>query len=473
MSKSAGGWPAIGRTAQELLKANAPVRGTRALLRMNQDDGFDCPGCAWPEPKHASRFEFCENGAKAIAAEATTRTVDAAFFAKYTVSELRERDDYWLEQQGRLAEPMRYDAVQDRYVPVSWYKAFQIMGGHLQRLANPDRAVFYTSGRTSNEAAFLYQLFARELGTNNLPDCSNMCHESSGESMGESVGIGKGTVTIDDFYDCDLVLVIGQNPGTNHPRMLAALQAVRKRGATIVAINPLRETGLVQFIHPQQVGAMLTNSGSPIATHYLQPLIGGDMALITGLIKAVVAAESYNPGTVFDHEFIKEHTTGIDAVLAQAEGSDWESIETESGISREAIEELAGLFVSSQKVIACWAMGLTQHRHAVPTLQQLINLMLMRGMVGKPGLVCARSVVIPMFRVTAPWVFTKSPVLHFLMQLSKNSILHARGNTALMWWHPLRPCRPMPWMYLSAWAATLCRPPPTAPTPPRPCRNVH
>ena len=243
---AAGGWPALGRTAEQLLRSGAPVRGTRALARLNQVDGFDCPGCAWPEPDDRSRFEFCENGAKAIAAETTGRLVDRAFFARHRVQDLLERSDRWLEQQGRLAEPMRYDPASDRYLPIPWDQAFALVARHLQALDAPDRAVFYTSGRTSNEAAFLYQLFVRAYGTNNLPDCSNMCHESSGAAMTASVGVGKGTVTLEDFEHCDLILVIGQNPGTNHPRMLSTLQAARRRGARIVAINPLRERGLVR-----------------------------------------------------------------------------------------------------------------------------------------------------------------------------------------------------------------------------------
>jgi molybdopterin-dependent oxidoreductase alpha subunit len=383
-SRNAGGWAALGRTAQELMRSGAPIRGAKALGRLNQVDGFDCPGCAWPEPEERSSFEFCENGAKAIAAETTSRLVGPDFFAKHTVTELLEKSDYWLEQQGRLAEPMVYDPDSDRYVAISWEEAFSQIGSTLSELDHPDRAIFYTSGRTSNEAAFLYQLFVRCYGTNNLPDCSNMCHESSGTAMMASVGVGKGTVTLEDFEHSDVILVIGQNPGTNHPRMLSTLQKARERGATIIAINPLREVGLERFIHPQRLGSMLSNRPSPISTHYLQPLIGGDLALITGVLKALLEAEEFS-GDVLDRVFIDEHTTGFDLISERVQASDWQHIETESGIERAAIEQLAGIIAKANGVIACWAMGLTQQRHAVPTLQQLSNVLLARGMVGKKG----------------------------------------------------------------------------------------
>ncbi len=385
----AGGIGALIASARSILRERAELPGTAALLRVNQPGGFDCPGCAWPEGAEKSSLDFCENGLKAVAAETTTKRVDPGFFALHTVTELSRQTDYWLEQQGRLTHPMAYDAASDRYRPIGWDEAFARIGGRLRSLGNPDRAAFYTSGRTSNEAAFLYQLFAREFGTNNLPDCSNMCHESSGVALVDSIGIGKGTVTIEDFQQADCILVIGQNPATNHPRMLASLQQARRRGTHIVAVNPLREAGLERFIHPKDALAMATNMPTALATHYLTPLVGGDLALLKGLCKAVLAAdaaatEAGRPG-VLDRAFIAGHTTGFEAFASDIRGESWEAIERESGLSRLEIEEIADLYCRSERVIACWAMGLTQHRKAVATIQMVVNLLLLRGNLGRPG----------------------------------------------------------------------------------------
>ena len=380
----AGGLGALFASGKAMLREKAMVPGTAALLKVNQPGGFDCPGCAWPEGEH-SRLDFCENGLKAVAAETTTKRVDPAFFARHTVSELRARSDFWLEQQGRLTHPMLYDAAADRYKPIAWEDAFARMGGILRGLDNPDRAAFYTSGRTSNEAAFLYQLFAREFGTNNLPDCSNMCHESSGVALNDSIGTGKGTVTLADFESADCIFVFGQNPGTNHPRMMTALQQARRRGAHIVAVNPLREPGLQRFVHPKDMLAMLANLPTDLATHYLTPLVGGDLAVLKGLCKAVLAAEEARPGKVLDRDFIGAHTAGFEAFADEIRGDSWEAIEREGGVARVEIEEAAELYCRSERVIACWAMGLTQHKKAVATIQTVVAFLMLRGNLGREG----------------------------------------------------------------------------------------
>ncbi|HLU47242.1 MAG TPA: molybdopterin-dependent oxidoreductase, partial [Planctomycetota bacterium] len=381
----AGGWGALAASARHLLRDKAVKRGGRALLDVNQIDGFDCPGCAWPEGGERSRFEFCENGVKAVSFEATSLKVGPEFFAKHSVTELLEQTDHWLESQGRLTHPMRYDASTDRYVPVSWEAAFDEIGRALRTLPDPNEAVFYTSGRTSNEAAFLYQLFGRLLGTNNFPDCSNLCHESSGVALSQSIGIGKGSVTLEDFRHADAIFVIGQNPGTNHPRMLSELQAASRRGAKIVAINPLRERGLEEFIHPQDVKAMLTGSRTRMSTLYLQPIIGGDLALLVGLSKAVLEEDVRRGGGVLDREFIRDHTSGFDDFRAIVDATDWRTIEEESGLAKEKIEEAARVYIDAERVICCWAMGLTQHKHAVPTIQAIVNWLLLRGNIGRQG----------------------------------------------------------------------------------------
>lgn len=382
---AAGGLGALLSTAQRIARDRAPVTAARSLMHVNQPDGFDCPGCAWPEPRGPSRLEFCENGAKAVAFEATGKRAGPDFFAAHRVAELRAATDHWLEGRGRLTHPMRYDRATDTYRAVSWDEAFGVVGAALDRLADPNEAIFYTSGRTSNEAAFLYQLLGRRLGTNNFPDCSNMCHESSGVGLAEAIGIGKGTVTLEDFGLADAILVIGQNPGTNHPRMLTELQEARRRGARIVSLNPLRERALVQFAHPKHPWELLSGRGTPISTHYLQVVVGGDLAALTGIAKAVLAAEVDAPGAVLDQAFIDAHTSGFEDYRATVESTSWERIEGESGLHRSDLEEVARVYVEADSVIACWAMGLTQQRHAVATIQQITNLLLLRGNLGRPG----------------------------------------------------------------------------------------
>ena len=379
----AAGWGALLASAQTLNQEKA-INAIPALMKMNQPSGFDCPGCAWPEPEKTSITEFCENGVKAISAESTSKRVSREFFESCTVESLRSWSDYDLEQQGRLTEPMAYDLQTDRYTPISWNDAFNLIAENLSTLENPNQAVFYTSGRTSNEAAFLWQLFGRTLGTNNFPDCSNMCHESSGVALTESIGIGKGTVQLEDFEEADLIFVIGQNPGTNHPRMLSVLQQAARRGCQIVTFNPILERGLEKFIHPQEALQMLTGTSSSISTHYFQPIIGGDLALLQGLIKAVLGAEETQKN-ILDKEFLENHTSGFPEMKDEIGKTDWTVIESESGLSRTQIEEVASLYCNSQRVIACWAMGLTQQKHAVSTIQSIVNLLLLRGNIGRPG----------------------------------------------------------------------------------------
>jgi molybdopterin-dependent oxidoreductase alpha subunit len=381
----AGGFPALTSSLRHLVGEKALLRGARALQVMNQKHGFDCPGCAWPEPDHRSFAEFCENGVKAVAAEATTRRCGPEFFARHSVAELRGQTDYWLEQQGRLTHPMIRRAGAEHFEPLAWDEAFADAGAALRALDHPDRAAFYTSGRTSNEAAFLYQLLGRMLGTNNFPDCSNLCHESSGVGLKRTMGVGKGAVQLADFEKADAIFVIGQNPGTNHPRMLSALQAARRRGAEIVAINPLRERGLESFIHPQEVGAMLGGRGTEIASVYLQPLPGSDVAVLKGIMKHVLDAERQAPGRVLDHNFIRSHTLGIDALREDLDATHWSEIESASGLREPEIRRASDIYIGAKAAIVCWAMGITQHENAVDNVVAISNLLLLRGNVGRPG----------------------------------------------------------------------------------------
>ena len=380
----AGGWGALKSVSKALLAQDIAVKGARTLLSANQPDGFDCPGCAWPDRNHASTFEFCENGAKAVAAEATARRVTAEFFARHTVSELAGKSDFFLEDQGRLTEPMVYDATSDRYRPISWDDAFALAARHLNALPDPNQAMFYTSGRASNEAAFLYQLFVREYGTNNFPDCSNMCHEPSGSAMRPQIGVGKGTVTLDDFEKADAIFIFGQNPGTNHPRMLGELRAAARRGARIVSFNPLRERGLERFADPQAKLEMAMGSSTKISSHYFQLRVGGDLAMVKGMMKHVVEQEDARGG-VLDHAFIAEHTTGIAPLLDDLRGESWPLLEQESGMSEAQMRAAGDVYLEAGSVIACWGMGITQHQHAVATIQMINNLLLLRGNIGRPG----------------------------------------------------------------------------------------
>ena len=390
-SSSAAGLAAVAKTAQ-LVGGMGLARGVRALLQVNQSDGFDCQSCAWPSPD-ADRhlFEFCENGAKAVADEATKRRADRDFFARHSVATLATESDFWLNAQGRLTEPLVLRPGATHYESISWDDAFALIARELCDLSSPDAAAFYTSGRTSNEAAFLWQLFARAFGTNNLPDCSNMCHESSGVALTESIGIGKGTVKLEDFEQADAIFVIGQNPGTNHPRMLASLEAAKRRGATIVSVNPLPEIGIERFknpqdfLHPLKAFKTLTGEGTRLSDLWLQPRIGGDLALFKGLMKEMLEAEVLPARPVLDRDFIRAHTHGFEALESDLRATMWEHILTASGVSRDDIKAAAAIAIRSRATICCWAMGLTQQPDAVATIQQVVNFLLLRGNIGRPG----------------------------------------------------------------------------------------
>ncbi|EJM44860.1 molybdopterin-dependent oxidoreductase alpha subunit [Pseudomonas sp. GM33] len=385
----AGGWGALISVAQAWLTSDNALKNLRIMLKTNQNGGFDCPGCAWGDSPEKGMVMFCENGAKAVNWEATKRRVDAKFFARHSVTSLLEQSDYWLEYQGRLTEPMSYDAETDRYKPISWDDAFALIAKHLNGLSSPDQAEFYTSGRASNEAAYLYQLFVRAYGTNNFPDCSNMCHEASGVALSQSVGVGKGTVTFDDFEHADAIFVWGQNPGTNHPRMLEPLREAVKRGAQVVCINPLKERGLERFQHPQHPIEMLTNGDKPTNTAFFRPALGGDMAIMRGMAKFLLLwerdAQKTGAPAVFDHAFLNEHSANVLEYLAVIDDTPWEQIVEQSGLTLVEIEQAARMYAKGKNVIMCWAMGITQHRHSVATIQEIANLMLLRGNVGRPG----------------------------------------------------------------------------------------
>ena len=385
--KSATGIPSVLKSLGYALEEMGPVRAAQSLLAANQKDGFDCPSCAWPDPEgHRHMAEFCENGAKAIASEATTKRVTPEFFKQWSVSALSKQSDLWLNEQGRLTQPMLLREGADHYERIGWRDAFQMIGQELKGLASPDEAIFYTSGRTSNEAAFLYQLFVRMYGTNNLPDCSNMCHESSGYGLRETIGVGKSTVTLEELENTDCIFVIGQNPGTNHPRMLSSLQTAVNKGATIVSINPLPEVGLQRFKHPQQILSVL-GSGTALAKLLLQVRINGDVAVLKGIMKLLVEADA------LDHQFIQEHTSGYEEFAAALAQTSWDEILKESGVTRAKIAEAAEIVKKSKNMIICWAMGLTQHKNAVENVRELVNLLLLRGNIGRQnaGVCCVRG----------------------------------------------------------------------------------
>ncbi|MFE9932065.1 FdhF/YdeP family oxidoreductase [Streptomyces sp. NPDC005533] len=375
---AAAGLPAIGHTLRIAQQQMGVARTARTLLKVNQKDGFDCPGCAWPEGDKRHTAEFCENGAKAVAEEATLRRVTPDFFAEHSLADLARRTGYWLGQQGRITEPMYLPEGADHYEAVPWERAFEIIAEELTALASPDEALFYTSGRTSNEAAFLFQLFAREFGTNNLPDCSNMCHESSGSALNETIGIGKGSVSLEDLHRADLIIVAGQNPGTNHPRMLSALEQAKSAGAKIISVNPLPEAGMERFKNPQTPLGML--KGTALNDLFLQIRIGGDQALFRLLNKLVIETEGAT-----DEAFIREHTHGYEEFAATAKEADWAQTLTATGLTRPEIEQALAMVLASERTIVCWAMGLTQHKHAVATIREVVNLLLLRGNIGRPG----------------------------------------------------------------------------------------
>ncbi|MFE1128683.1 FdhF/YdeP family oxidoreductase [Streptomyces albidoflavus] len=382
----ATGVPAVTHALEYALGQTSVRRTALTLLNINQAKGFDCPGCAWPEPAPGKRHrnEYCENGGKHIADEATSRRVTAGFFREHSIAELDAKSDYWLNQQGRLTEPMVKRPGATHYEPVGWDEAFGILADELRSLASPDEALFYTSGRLNNEAAFLLQLFARAYGTNNLPDCSNMCHESSGSALGETLGIGKGSVSLDDIHEADLVFVVGQNPGTNHPRMLSALEETKRNGGQVVAVNTLPEAGLMRFKHPQKARGVI-GRGTEIADQFLHIRAGGDLALFQALNLLLLEAEDEAPGTVLDHAFIASDTTGFETFAEHARKTRWEDVLEATGLTREEIEEVHRRVLAGRKVIVCWAMGLTQQKHGVPSIREIVNFLLLRGSIGRPG----------------------------------------------------------------------------------------
>jgi molybdopterin-dependent oxidoreductase alpha subunit len=384
---SAVGIPAIAHALGAAVSEMGVRRGARTLFALNQVDGFDCPGCAWADPKADKRAhaEFCENGAKATSWEATRSRVERDFFATHSITELLEQDAHSLEHHGRLTEPMYLAPGTDHYAPITWDEALDLVAKRLRAIPDPNRAAFYTSGRASNEAAFVFQLLARRLGTNNLPDCSNMCHESSGAALVETIGVGKGVVTLEDITDhAELIVIVGQNPGTNHPRMLSALEKAKLRGARIVTANPLPEAGLVRFKNPQSVRG-LVGAGTRLTDRYLPVRVNGDLAMFAGVNKALLAREEVAPGTIFDHEFIETYCDGFEEVCQSWRDLEWPVLEFQSGLTREQIEDFASDVVAARSVIVTWAMGITQHRNAVATIREIVNFLLLRGNIGRPG----------------------------------------------------------------------------------------
>jgi molybdopterin-dependent oxidoreductase alpha subunit len=395
LKETAAGLASILSTTKDVFKKAGPRRGTKLLLALNQKGGIDCNSCAWADPDgERTKAEFCENGAKAIADEADTKRVTPDFFAKYSVAELAAQSDQWLNAQGRITEPVFLAEGATHYAPITWEKAFHLLAEELNSLASPDEAVFYTSGRTSNEAAFLYQLFVRNFGTNNLPDCSNMCHESTSVALSEAIGLGKASVRLEDLENTDLIIIIGQNPGTNAPRMLNSLQKAKENGARIIAVNPLPEAGLLNFVNPNPEHhtsllkypfEILSGKSTKLADLFLPVRIGGDMAFLKGVMKVLLEREKYSPTPIFDHQFIDDHTEGFQDFIANLEKIDWETIIGESGLAQAQIEEAAEMFIGAKRVITCWAMGITQHKHAVATIRDIANLHFLRGQIGRQG----------------------------------------------------------------------------------------
>ncbi len=377
---AAAGVTAVAVAMKRTIEQMGPVRATKSLLKLNQVDGFDCQGCAWPDPEagHRHTAEFCENGAKAVAEEGTRRTVGAEFFAAHPIAELEQRTDYWLGQQGRLTQPMVLREGATHYEPIGWDEAFAMLGDRLRGLDSPDEAVFYTSGKTSNEAAFVYQLFARSLGTNNLPDCSNMCHESTSVALDEVIGIGKGSVTLRDVENAELLVVLGQNPGTNHPRMLSALEKAKRNGGKILAVNPLREAGLVRFRNPQNVRGV-AGIGTGLADLHLPVRVNGDLALLQALAFHLLEWDAV------DRDFVERHTDGFEEWAAAIKELDWDAVDRATGLDRDQVREAAGMLRDSRATVFCWAMGITQHRNAVATIKEIANLAFLQGNIGRPG----------------------------------------------------------------------------------------
>ena len=380
----AAGYLGVREALKHTFKEMGVLRSMRTLLSMNQKDGFDCPSCAWPDPEHPSPVaEYCENGAKALGDEATREQIGSGFFQKNSVEDLSRLTDYELNKFGRLIEPMVLKPGSVHYEPVSWQAAFDLIASELKKLDNPDEAIFYTSGRSSNEAAFLYGMFARALGTNNLPDCSNMCHESSGVALGETLGIGKGSTTLEDLYEAEVILIAGQNPGTNHPRMLSALEKCKQNGGKVISINPLEESGLVNFKNPQHLNGWV-GGGEDMADIHLPVNINQDIPLVKLILKKLVTLDQQSKD-VFDHAFIEKYTDGYDALINDLKNYDSEELLKQTGVSEERINETVALLANKSKIIVCWAMGLTQHKNGVENIREYINLLLLKGAIGKPN----------------------------------------------------------------------------------------
>ena len=386
--KKAGGISSLTSTLKHIMQSQQPKTNVKSLLKANKNKGFDCPGCAWGDEKEGL-LQFCENGAKAIAWESTSKVVDEAFFKQFSVSELMKQSDYWLEYQGRLTQPLRYNSETDHYQAISWQESFALIAKHLHQLDSPHQAEFYTSGRASNEASFLYQLFGRMYGTNNFPDCSNMCHEASGVALNEAIGVGKGTVVLDDFNHADAIFVFGQNPGTNHPRMMNALRKAARHGCKIVSFNNLKEVALERFASPQDPLELLTPKATTISHAYFTPKLGGDMAAVRGMVKVILAKnnEALKQGkpSLLDESFIAHHCKNFDEYCQEVTSTSWDKIVEQSGLTQEEITQAAEIYLQSSNVICTWAMGITQHKHSVATIQEIVNLQLLRGNIGKKG----------------------------------------------------------------------------------------
>jgi len=391
-SHVATGFPAIVRSLESALSQQSVPSTVRTWLEINQDRGFDCPSCAWADPAHRSRFEFCENGAKAVADAATEARATRELFADYSVQDLSHHSDHWLNSRGRIVEPMVLRPGRNHFEPIDWDEAFQLIGEQLHSQASPDEAVLYTSGKAVNESAFVFQLFARAFGTNNLPDCSNMCHESSGLALSRTLGVGKSTITGEDLEDADLIMEIGHNPGTNHPRMLTSLQIAKQRGAKMIAVNPMTEVSLFRFAH-QQKPLQWVGPGTRMCDLYLQVRVNGDIALVKGFIKGMLELEDADPGQVLDRGFIQHYTSGFEALEQSVRECSWEKIVAGCGIPLEEIRKAAAMFATSKRTVICWCMGLTQHHNGVENIQEMVNLLLLRGNIGRrgAGLLCVRG----------------------------------------------------------------------------------
>lgn len=450
---SAAGIPAVLVALRRSVAQMGLTRTVAALARVNQREGFDCPGCAWPEePGGRKTIEFCENGAKAVAEEATRRVVGPDFFARHSVPDLLSRPEYWLSQQGRLTHPMVLRPGEDHYRAIGWDEAYRLIAEHLHALKSPDEALFYTSGRTSNEAAFLYQLLVRSFGTNNLPDCSNMCHESSGTALTESIGVGKGSVTVEDVAAADLIVIAGQNPGTNHPRMLSVLGKAKANGARIIAVNPLPEAGLIRFNDPQTVRGV-AGRGVPIADEFVQIRLGGDMALFRGVARLLLEADDRAPGTVVDRDFIAQSCSGFDEYVAAARSVDIGTVLAATGVPAAQLTRVAEMMAASRRTVVCWAMGLTQHTHAVATIAEITNVLLLRGMIGKPGAgVCPVRGHSNVQGDRTMGIWEKAPE-SFLAAWTHDSASPARAGTATTPSMPSGPCATGRPRCSSGWAA--------------------